>query len=53
MKSWLDDFAYRIELRAGVFLLAGGAALFIALATVSYQAFRAAMADPIKSLRYE
>jgi len=53
MKSWLNDFAYRIELGPGVFLLAGGAALFIALATVGYQAFRAAMTDPIKSLRYE
>jgi putative ABC transport system permease protein len=36
-----------------VFLVAGGAALLIALLTVSYQAIRAALADPVKSLRYE
>ncbi|HET6567812.1 MAG TPA: FtsX-like permease family protein, partial [Rhodothermales bacterium] len=53
MGRWLDGFAYRIEMGAGVFLLAGFAALAIALATVSYQAVRAAVADPVKSLRYE
>jgi putative ABC transport system permease protein len=53
MSRWLEDFAYRIELGPGIFLLAGGLALFIALATVGYQAVRAALADPVKSLRYE
>ncbi|HET6567582.1 MAG TPA: FtsX-like permease family protein, partial [Rhodothermales bacterium] len=53
MGRWLDGFAYRIEMGAGVFLLAGFAALAIALATVSYQAVRAAVADPADSLRYE
>ncbi|HMB89527.1 MAG TPA: ABC transporter permease [Rhodothermales bacterium] len=53
MQRWLEDFAYRIELGASVFVLAGGLAVLIALLTVSYQAMRAALADPIKSLRYE
>jgi putative ABC transport system permease protein len=53
MNRWLEDFAYRIEIGPGIFLLAGGAALLIALATVSYQAIKAALADPVKSLRYE
>lgn len=53
MNSWLADFAYRIELGAGIFLLAGGIALFIALATVSWQSIRAAMANPADSLRSE
>jgi putative ABC transport system permease protein len=53
MSRWLEDFAYRIELGPGIFLLAGGLALFIALITVSYQAIRAGLADPVKSLRYE
>ena len=53
MNQWLEDFAYRIELGPGLFLLAGALALLIALGTVSYQAIRAATADPVKSLRYE
>ena len=53
MQQWLEDFAYRITLGPTVFLVAGGLALLIALATVSTQALRAASADPIKSLRYE
>ena len=53
MGQWLEGFAYRIELGPGVFLLAGGLALAVALATVSLQAFRAATADPVRSLRYE
>ncbi|HET6567649.1 MAG TPA: hypothetical protein VFG50_06770, partial [Rhodothermales bacterium] len=53
MSRWLQDFAYHIKLGPGVFLLAGVLALLIALATVSYQAVRAALADPVKSLRYE
>ena len=50
---WLETFAYHIELSWGVFLMAGLAALSIALLTVSYQAVKAALADPVKSLRYE
>ncbi len=52
-QRWLDSFAYRMELGAGIFLLAGGLILCIALFTVSYQAIRAALTDPVKSLRYE
>ena len=53
MQRWLEDFAYRINLGFGVFLLAGGLALLVALLTVSYHAVKAATADPVKSLRYE
>ncbi len=53
MSGWLSDFAYRIGLGPGVFLLAGGIALMIALAAVSGQAFRAATSDPVKALRHE
>ncbi len=53
MSRWLEDFAYRIDLGAGVFLLAGALALVIALATVSYQAIRAALANPVEALRSE
>ena len=53
MNRWLEDFAYRIEIGPGIFLLAGAFALLTALATVSYQAVKAALADPVKSLRYE
>jgi putative ABC transport system permease protein len=50
---WLDDFAYRITLGPGLFLAAGAVALAIALVTVSFQSVRAALADPVKSLRAE
>ena len=53
MERWLDGFAYRIALGPVVFLLAGGIALLIALATVAGQALRAAHIDPVKSLRAE
>lgn len=53
MQYWLEDFAYRIDIGAGVFLVAGVLALVIAMLTVSYHALRAALADPVKSLRYE
>jgi putative ABC transport system permease protein len=53
MHSWLQDFAYRIELGWGVFVLAGGLALFVALLTVSAQAIRAAWANPVEALRNE
>jgi putative ABC transport system permease protein len=53
MSRWLEGFAYRIELGPGVFLLTGGLVLLIALLTVSYQSIKAALADPVKSLRYE
>lgn len=53
MSQWLDGFAYRIDLGPGLFVTAGILALVIALLTVSWQAIRAALADPVKSLRYE
>ncbi len=53
MSRWLDGFAYRIALGPGLFLGAGAAALLLALATVGWQALRAATADPVRSLRHE
>lgn len=53
MKHWLQDFAYRITIDAWIFIMAGVIALLIALATVSYQAIKAALANPVESLRYE
>jgi putative ABC transport system permease protein len=53
MDSWLQSFPYRVQLQWWVFALAGIGALFIALATVSYQAIKAAVANPVKSLRSE
>ncbi|RXJ51326.1 ABC transporter permease [Gelidibacter gilvus] len=53
MRNWLLDFAYRTEISWWVFAFAGIAALCIALITVSFQAIKAAMANPVKSLRTE
>jgi putative ABC transport system permease protein len=53
MKRWLQNFAYRIDLDWYTFVLAGIIALAIAALTVSYQALKAAAADPVESLRYE
>jgi putative ABC transport system permease protein len=53
MNNWLQDFAYRIDISWWIFVLSGGIALMIALATVSFQAIKAAVANPIESLRYE
>jgi putative ABC transport system permease protein len=53
MNKWLQDFAYRIDIGWTVFGLAGGMALVIALLTVSFQALKAALANPVDSLRYE
>ncbi len=50
---WLQDFAYRIEMGVGLFVLAGLLALLVALLTVSYQAIKAALNNPVESLRYE
>lgn len=51
MHIWLKGFAYRIELPWWIFVLAGSIALLIALMTVSFQSVRAAVANPVKSLR--
>ena len=53
MEQWLDAFAYRIELGAGIFLLSGFGAFLIAWCTVSWQSLRAARANPAESLQYE
>lgn len=53
MHTWLQDFEYRTPITVWSFLLAGGAALLIALCTISFQAFKAAFANPVKSLRTE
>lgn len=53
MHNWLQDFAYRIDIKWWVFALAGTLALLIAILTVSFQATKAAIANPAKSLRTE
>ncbi len=53
MNKWLQSFAYRINISWWVFLIAGIVALLIALITVSFQAIKAAVANPVKSLRTE
>lgn len=53
MSRWLENFAYRTDIGFGIFALAGLMAVIIALATVSWQSFRAAIANPVKSLRNE
>jgi len=51
--KWLSDFAYRIELQWWMFALAGAVAVAIAFLTVSFQSVKAALANPVKSLRSE
>jgi len=53
MSQWLDGFAYRIEIQWWMFALAGLGAVVIAFLTISFQSIRAALADPVKSLRNE
>ncbi|HMQ59423.1 MAG TPA: ABC transporter permease [Flavilitoribacter sp.] len=53
MGRWLDNFAYRIDLSWWIFALTAAAALLIALVTVSYQSIRAALMNPVDSLRDE
>ena len=53
MNKWLQSFAYRINISWWIFLAAAVAALFIALLTISFQAIKAAVANPVKSLRTE
>ncbi len=52
-KQWLQGFAYRVPIGAAPFALSAALALTVAMLTVSYQAVRAALADPVKALRYE
>jgi len=53
MHKWLQDFSYRINISWWLFVIAGAAALLVALLTVSFQAVKAAIANPVKSLRTE
>jgi ABC-type antimicrobial peptide transport system permease subunit len=53
MHQWLQKFAYRINITAGIFLLTILVSVIIAWLTVGYQAIKAAVANPVKSLRRE
>ena len=53
MNKWLQDYEYRINITWSIFVIAGLVALFIALLTVSFQAIKSAVANPVKSLRTE
>jgi putative ABC transport system permease protein len=53
MQGWLQDFVYRTAVAWWVFGVAGLAALVVALLTISFQAVKAAVANPVKSLRTE
>lgn len=53
MNKWLQDFAYRINISWWIFVAAGLFALIIALITISFQAVKAALANPVKNLRTE
>lgn len=53
MQKWLQDYAYKIQIEWWIFALAGTLALFIALVTISYQSIKAALANPVDSLRNE
>jgi len=53
MSKWLQGFAYRINISLWIFILAGLGAIFIALITVSFQAIKAALMNPVKSLKAE
>lgn len=53
MNEWLQNFAYRISISWWIFLMSGAAAIAIAIATVCFQAIKAAIANPVKSLRTE
>jgi putative ABC transport system permease protein len=53
MNKWLQDFAYRINIQWWILALAGFTALFIAFITISFQSIRAAIANPVDSLRSE
>jgi len=53
MKSWLQDFSYRISFSMAVFMIAGAVTLLVSLTTVGFLALRAALSSPVDSLRYE
>ena len=53
MNKWLQNFTYRININGWIFLAAGFAVVLIAVVTVSFQSVKAAIANPVKSLRTE
>jgi putative ABC transport system permease protein len=53
MRRWLDSFAYRTNLNLEIFLLSGFSTMLIALFAVSFQTIKAALINPVKSLRAE
>jgi putative ABC transport system permease protein len=53
MNNWLQSYVYKTDISWWVFLMAGGSAIIIALATISFQAIKAALSNPVKSLRSE
>ena len=53
MYTWLQDFAYKTDLNWTIFLIAGLLSISIAVITISFQSIRAALANPVKSLRTE
>ena len=53
MNQWLQDFAYRVPMQWWFFALAGGMALLIAFLTIGWQSVRAALANPVESLKSE
>ncbi len=53
MNNWLNDFAYKVSISWSVFAFAGAIAIVIAFATISFQSIKAALANPVKSLRSE
>jgi putative ABC transport system permease protein len=53
MKRWLQDFAYRVDMPPGIFVLACVFSIMIALTTVGYRSLKAALANPVEALKYE
>ncbi len=51
--QWLNSFAYRVTIGTDIFMIAGVATLLITVITISYQAIKAALMNPVKSLRSE
>jgi putative ABC transport system permease protein len=53
VNKWLENFAYRINISPWIFLIAGFAAVVVALLTISFQAIKAAVTNPVTNLRTE
>jgi putative ABC transport system permease protein len=53
MSQWLNDFAYRVQIGPGIFLIASLIAILVAVITISFQSLKAALANPVNSLRNE